>query len=122
AQDSELLPSTESVEFAERNARVMADNQHLTRISAGVLQQMLDRSDLNRYVFDVRSVQAYQGGHIPGSLALPGGQAIQRMDDFIAIKQAPIVLISDGEALSAITGMWLHRMGCTDVSILEGGI
>lgn len=122
AQDSEPLPSTESVEFAERNTRALADNQHLTRISAGVLRQMLDQPVTNRYAFDVRSVQAYQGGHIPGSLALPGGQAIQRMDDFIAIKRAPIVLISDGEALASITGVWLHRMGCTDVSILEGGI
>src|SRR5690606_38740484 len=64
----------------------------------------------------------YAKGHIRGSLALPGGQAVQRMDDFIALRGAPIVLAGQGEAPANLTAAWLSRMGCTDVAVLTGGL
>lgn len=115
-------PSAESVAYAEDAAAKMAQGAGVNRITSSELQDLLAREGVNRYVFDVRGVHDYVQGHIPGSLALPGGQAVQRMDDFIVLRNAPIVLIGQGEATANLTATWLKRMGCTDVSVLEGGL
>jgi rhodanese-related sulfurtransferase len=122
ADDVQGEPSTEGVAFAEQRARKLVDGAGVARMKCDALQRLLDQSAVNRYVFDVRGVQEYKRGHIAGSTALPGGQAVQRMDDFIALKHAPIVLIGAGEAQAGLAGVWLRRMGCTNVAILEGGI
>lgn len=115
-------PSAESAAYAERRAREIADAAGIKRITPRALQDLLAQEGVNRYVFDVRSVDEYLKGHIRGSLALPGGQAVQRMDDFIALRGAPIVLAGQGEAPANLTAAWLSRMGCTDVAVLTGGL
>ncbi len=127
-QHGALLPakapraSMESVAYAERNAGEIADAAGVKRIAPSALQELLARQGENRYVFDIRAVDEYLRGHIGGSLALPGGQAVQRMDDFIALRGAPIVLVGEGEAPASLTATWLIRMGCQDVSVLAGGL
>ena len=46
------------------------------------------------YLIDVRSENEYEKGHIPGSLNIPGGQAVQRADDFVAVKNSRIIFVS----------------------------
>ncbi len=115
-------PADGSVAYAELHARQLADAEGIKQIDGDQLERLLRRRGENHYVFDVRRVDDYRKGHISGSIALPGGQAVQRTDDFIALKQAPIVLIGERDAQSCLAGIWLRRMGCTDVSILQGGI
>src|SRR5690606_2632358 len=122
ADDVPGMPSKDSAAFGEQRARELADGEGVERMGCEALHSLLHQPDGNRYVFDVRPVQDYKNGHIAGSVALPGGQAVQRMDDFIALKRAPIVLIGAAEAQANLTGVWLRRMGCTNVAILEGGI
>ncbi|MBW3095810.1 rhodanese-like domain-containing protein [Pseudohoeflea coraliihabitans] len=73
------------------------------------------------YILDMRALEAYRAGHIPGAIALPGGQAIQRTDDFLAVPGHPVVLVDDGRGQAALGGYWLRRMGFTDVAWLAGG-
>jgi len=114
--------SPESIEFAEVKARKLAAAEGISITECGELQELLDRTEENHYVFDVRGIHDFVQGHIKGSIGLPGGQAVQRMDDFIALRQAPIVLVAEGEAASCITAVWLKRMGCGNVSVLRGGL
>ena len=36
------------------------------------------------YIIDVRSEAEFAAGHIAGAINVPGGQAVQRADDFVA--------------------------------------
>jgi rhodanese-related sulfurtransferase len=74
------------------------------------------------YLIDVRSEDEYETGHIAGSISLPGGQAVQRADDFIAVRNARIVFVSERCARAVMAAYWYRRMSFADVSVLEGGI
>lgn len=115
-------PSAASREAAERSAARLAEAAGVRRMQADELAALLQAPRRNRHVFDVRSLQEHLAGHIAGSIALPGGQVVQRADDFIAVRQAPIVLIDEGEARAHLTGTWLRRMGFPEVAVLAGGV
>jgi len=74
------------------------------------------------YLVDVRSPTEYAKGHIPGSMGIPGGQAVQRSDDFIAVRNAKIVFVSDGQARAVIAAYWFRQMGFENVAVLQGGV
>jgi rhodanese-related sulfurtransferase len=74
------------------------------------------------YLVDVRSPAEYERGHIPGSIGIPGGQAVQRADDFIAVRNAKIVFVSDGQARAVMAAYWYKQMGFENVAVLQGGI
>ena len=102
-------------------ARALADASNVGRIDPAALAKMLANGH-DGSVFDVRSTLAYEAGHIDGSRSVPGGQAVQRADDYVAVRQAPIVLIDDGDVRSEITAFWLKRMGYPNVAVLDGGL
>jgi rhodanese-related sulfurtransferase len=74
------------------------------------------------YLIDVRSEEEYAEGHIPGSINVPGGQAVQRADDFVAVRNAPVVFISNDAARAVMTAYWYGQMGFPNVAVLEGGL
>lgn len=74
------------------------------------------------YLIDVRSEAEYETGHIANSLNVPGGQAVQRADDFVAVRNAEIVFISDHAARAAMAAYWYRRMGFLKVHVLDGGL
>lgn len=106
---------------AERS-RALAASCDVTRIDAVALASLLAEERRNHQVFDVRATSAYEAGHVPGTRSVPGGQLIQRTDDFVAVRSAPIVLVDEGEGRAEITATWLRRMGLPDVSVLDGGV
>jgi rhodanese-related sulfurtransferase len=73
------------------------------------------------YLIDVRSDAEYADGHIPGALNLPGGQAVQRADDFIAVRNGRIVFVSNQSARAVMAAYWYRQMGFRDVKVLQGG-
>ena len=85
---------------------------------------MRERSEhrANVYPLDVRQVSEYVESHIPGSIAVPGGLAIQRTDEFVPVRAGRIVLIDRLEARAWLTAYWLCRMGFSHVHVLAGGI
>ncbi|MEQ8899508.1 MAG: rhodanese-like domain-containing protein [Roseovarius sp.] len=74
------------------------------------------------YVLDVRTREAFEAGHVPGALHLPGGQAIQRTDDFLAVPGAPVAVVDEGDARAWLAAWWLKRMGFAEVCVLQGGM
>ena len=74
------------------------------------------------YLVDVRSPAEYLQGHISGSFGIPGGQAVQRADDFIAVRNAQIIFVSDGQARAVMAAYWYMQMGFENVAVLQGGI
>lgn len=74
------------------------------------------------FVLDVRAVEEFTAGHLPGSVHAPGGQLVQATDEWCGVWGARVVLADSAPcARAAITGHWLKQMGW-DVHILDSGL
>jgi len=120
-----LQPSPASAEQGERKARELAQAAGVTAVDAAELERMLAARAAGReslYVLDVRQLAEYLQNHIEGALAVPGGLAIQRTDEFAPVRAARTVLVDDREARAFLTGYWLRRAGRARVHVLAGGL
>ena len=116
-------PSAQSRTEAEALAARIATEENIPLISALELRDLLgQRGRRTLYPIDVRSSEEYASGHIPGFLWIPGGQAIQRADDYIAVRNGTVVLTCDATARATMAAYWYRRMGFKDVRVLKGGI
>jgi len=116
-------PTAESRERALSLALRLAEEEGITWISAGNLRRVTPSSERGvTYLIDVRSEGEYEAGHIPGSLSIPGGQAVQRADDYIAVRNGKIIFISNESARAVMAAYWYRQMGFRDVSVLRGGL
>jgi len=117
------LPPVESRKQALGLALRLADDEGISWISA---EEFLDRTQGGgaevTYLIDVRSESEYEAGHVPESLHIPGGQAVQRADDFIAVRRARIIFISEQAARAVMAAYWYRLMGFADVRVLRGGL
>ena len=78
--------------------------------------------DRSLFMLDVRAVEEFSAGHLPGSVHAPGGQLVQATDEWCGVWGARVVLIDSAPcARAAMTAHWLKQMGW-DVHILEGGL
>jgi rhodanese-related sulfurtransferase len=74
------------------------------------------------YLIDVRSEREFASAHLPGSINVPGGQAVQRADDFVAVRNGQIVFISNESARAVMAAYWYRQMGFSHVAVLQGGL
>ncbi|MEB8386495.1 rhodanese-like domain-containing protein [Rhodobacteraceae bacterium KMM 6894] len=122
AAPAPAAPPQDAIEVAAR-ARALALNQGMVPTTAQNLERLRRSSGKNRpYVVDLRPRQAFIAGHIPGAIWLPGGQLIQRTDDYLAVPGAPVVVVDDGDARAPLAAWWLRRMGFANVHVLDGGM
>ena len=110
-----------------RNGQVMArqvtDRFGVRSISSAGLDQWRDEaSHSTLYVLDVRQPEEYQRGHLPDALNAPGGQLVQATDQFVAVRDARIVLVDDTRVRAAMTASWLLQMGFEQVRVLDSGL
>lgn len=75
-----------------------------------------------KYIIDVRSEAEFAPSHVRGSINVPGGQAVQRADDFVAVRNAPIVFISNDSARAIMAAYWYRQMGFPQVAVLRDGL
>ena len=113
----------ESRKHAREIALRIAEEERLSWVSARELLSHLPRKDGGiTYLIDVRSENEYEKGHIPGSLNIPGGQAVQRADDFVAVKNSRIIFVSHQSSRAVMAAYWYQQMGFRDVRVLQGGL
>jgi rhodanese-related sulfurtransferase len=103
-------------------ARRIAAEEGIPSITVQDLARLVGTKRDMHYLLDVRSEAEYAAGHVAGSLNVPGGQAVQRADDFIAVRNAPIVFISQESARAVMAAYWYRQMGFPNVSVADGGI
>ncbi len=91
----------------------------------------IDRAELARwradparttYLLDVRSPGEYEAGHLPGSASAPGGQLVQATDEYVATRNARLVLVDDNQVRATMTASWLRQLGWADAVVLAGGV
>ena len=71
------------------------------------------------YLLDVRTRAEFEAGRVPGSVHAPGGQLVQATDEFVAVRNARLVLVDPERVRSVMTASWLNQMGWDDVHVLE---
>ena len=113
-------PSPESLAQAEVFADRIADEDGVRYLSVEELDRRMSDGE-PAYLIDVRTSEEFEDGHIPGFWWIPGGQAVQRSDDAVAVRDADIVFACDGRVRSAVTASWYRRMGFPNVYAVRGG-
>src|SRR5215475_77717 len=117
------IAPAESRKQAREIALRIAEEEGISRVSA--LELAAHSPDNDRgvtYLVDVRSEGEYEAGHIPGSLNMPGGQAVQRADYFVAVKNSRIIFIINQSARAVRAAYWYRQMGFPEVKVLQGGL
>jgi len=117
-----LAPPT-GREAAMALARRIAAEEGVPRISPQqVLNLMADSNAGVTYFIDVRSEHEYEARHVAGSINVPGGQAVQRADDFVAVRNGRIIFISNQASRAVMAAYWYRQMGFPNVEVLDGGL
>ena len=118
-----LVASAPSRQNGRALALRLAAEEGIPGIAASELKRIGGTEDEGvTYLVDVRSESEFESGHLPGSLNIPGGQAVQRADDFIAVRNAEIVFISNQSARAVMAAYWYRQMGFPDVWFLRDGL
>ena len=114
--DEQLLPDI------QRKARALAERFSIAFASASSVSDWLRDPERTTYLCDVRTPEEFAAGSLPGAVHAPGGQLVQATDQWVAVRNARIVLIDGGENVRApVVASWLKQLGC-DVWVLEGGV
>ena len=108
-------------EAATTLAQRIAAEETISWISSKELSHTLATKSMH-YLIDVRSEGEFASGHLPGSINVPGGQAVQRADDFVAVRNAQIVFISNESSRAVMAAYWYQEMGFANVAVLDGGV
>jgi molybdopterin/thiamine biosynthesis adenylyltransferase/rhodanese-related sulfurtransferase len=72
-------------------------------------------------LIDVRELDEYNDGYIPGALYIPRGKLEMRIEDAVPKRDADIVLYCAGGNRSALAARSLNELGYTRVRSLTGG-
>jgi rhodanese-related sulfurtransferase len=119
-RDPDPLPGLSAAQFeaSRQTARGLIASAGLATISADALARQRTDTSRTHYLFDVRSAGEYAAAHLPGAIHAPGGQLVQATDQWVAVRNARIVLCDDTGLRAATTALWLRGMG-HEVAILD---
>jgi rhodanese-related sulfurtransferase len=84
-----------------------------------LFDEMQNRKEI--YVIDVRELDEFGRGHIPGALFIPRGFLELRIENTIPDRSSTIYLYCGGGNRSALAARSLQEMGYANVYSLEGG-
>lgn len=115
--------SEDALEWAQDAVASVAEKYGVRSIDVATLKSWQGEAETRTlYLFDVRSPEEYEAGHVAGSRHAAGGQLVQATDKYTATNNARVVLIDDTGVRATMTAHWLVQMGWTDVYVLQGGL
>jgi len=102
-------------------ARALMQRHAVIAVTAAEAERWLSDANRTTVLLDVRTPEEFNAGSLPGAVHAPGGQLVQATDQWVAVRNARLVLI-DGEGVRApVVASWLRQMGC-DAYVLEDGV
>jgi rhodanese-related sulfurtransferase len=115
--------SDEARATAKRRAAEVGARAGVRRIDRTTLEHwQAERDERSLYLLDVRDPDEYAAGHLPGSRPAPGGQLVQRTDEFVPMRGARIVLVDDDGVRATMTASWLNQMRWGEVVVLDDAL
>ena len=118
------LPETspEGLAVARGFATRIAAEDGVRYLSVHEVREVMGMADRETvYLIDVRNEEEYRTGHVPGFWWFAGGQAVQRTDEVVAVRDATIVFCCDDVVRATVTASWYRQMGLPNAVVLEGG-
>lgn len=118
-QSRRFAPTPEAHrQLAARQARNVADRARVGRATLADLHGWQQEPSRTTYLFDVRTLEEFDAGHLPGSRATPGGQLVQETDHVASVRGARLVLVDDDGVRANMSASWLAQLGW-DVHVLD---
>jgi len=116
-----VQPSKASRQFAELGSARLAKHHGVTGVEAAELAALVQATDVNFNVFDLRNLGQHGVAHVPRSVSVACDVLLVRRDELIALQDTPVVLIDDDAVRAHLAAVWLRRLGQMQVRVLEGG-
>jgi rhodanese-related sulfurtransferase len=91
-------------------------------MSMAQLKTNIDRGQSEMMILDVRERDAYETGHIPGSIHLPRGQLELRVNEELKDPTRRIIVCCEFGRISTLATATLRSMGYSGAVALDGGI
>jgi rhodanese-related sulfurtransferase len=73
------------------------------------------------YLFDVRSPEEFQAGHLPGARNVPGDRLTQSIDQFASVRGARVVLIDNDGVRANLAASRLAQLNWDAFVLADGG-
>ena len=116
-------PSAQGLEKARAAAARVAERFAVRTIDRATLDRWrAETGERSLFVFDVRTREEYEAGHLPDARWIAGGQLVQTTDKQVGTLRSRIVLVDDDGVRATMTASWLVQMGWRDAVVLDGGI
>ncbi|MGI9615890.1 MAG: rhodanese-like domain-containing protein [Acidimicrobiales bacterium] len=115
-------PSPDALAWAAGAATGVGERFGVRQIDVETLASWQTDADRTTYLLDVRTDDEFENGHIPGSRHAPGGQLVQATDEYVATRNARIVLVDADGVRAMMTASWLRQLGWNDAVVLAGGL
>ena len=123
ATEHAARPSAAGLEKARASAARVAERFNVRTIDSTTLDRWrAETGERSLYVFDVRTREEYEAGHLPDARWIAGGQLVQTTDEEVGTLRSRIVVVDDDGVRATMTASWLVQMGWRDAVVLEGGI
>jgi rhodanese-related sulfurtransferase len=91
-------------------------------MSMAQLKTNIDNGQTRMMILDVRESDAYEAGHIPGSIHLPRGQLELRVNEELKDPTRRILVCCEFGRISTLATATLRSMGYSGAVALDGGI
>jgi rhodanese-related sulfurtransferase len=83
------------------------------------IEKWREAANRSLFLLDVRTREEFEQGHVAGSRHAPGGQLVQASDEYVAVRNARVVLIDPERVRAVMTASWLNQMGWNEVYVLD---
>lgn len=111
-------PDEQQLAAMSSQAQSLIAGSGLELISTATLEGWQGQANRTTYLLDVRTKAEFDAAHLPGACHAPGGQLVQATDQYVAVRNARIVLCDDNHLRAATTAIRLQDMG-HDVYLLD---
>jgi rhodanese-related sulfurtransferase len=116
-------PSAKALQASEEFKSKLDREDHVQYMDPNELRSVLSvRETENVYLIDVRTREEFVEGHVAGFQWRPAVQAIQQVDEIIAVNDSRIIITCDVGVRSTMVASWYGRMGFRNVQVLRGGV
>lgn len=99
-------------------ARKLAQKHGVKFVDRAMVKQWQQDNQRTTFICDVRTLEEYAQGTVPGAQHCPGGQLVQATDQYVGIRGARLVLVDHEGVRAPAMASWLSMLGW-DVSVWE---
>src|SRR5262245_6438068 len=111
------VPSQTGKARAREVAARVARRFQVKFVSAADLGKWREDRSRTLYLLDVRTREEFENGRVAGARHAPGGQLVQASDEYVAVRNARVVLLDRDWVRAVMTASWLNQMGWPDVYV-----